>query len=58
MSKRQPTTTVTFKCTYGRCETAVSAPLGSLLEMLNICAECQAVRVAAGLKKQREAMNG
>jgi hypothetical protein len=55
--KRQPTTDVTFRCTYGKCATQVSASIGSVLEMLNICQMCLEVRRALGLKAQREAKN-
>lgn len=53
--RAKPTTTVTFACSYGRCSARVTAPLGSLLEALNICQACFEVRKAKGLAEQRKA---
>ncbi len=55
MAKRQPTTTVTFPCTYGACAAPVTTELGNVLELLNICPACLAKRKERGLKQRAEA---
>ncbi len=49
----KPTSTVTYACV--RCPNKHTAPRDSALALLSICEACQAVRFAAGVKKQREA---
>ncbi len=60
MSKRSPTTDVTFTCSYDRrkCTASVTADKESQLAMFQICQKCFDARMAKGLVEQGKAERG